>query len=178
LLTDTQTYAELKNIAKTISTWHNISIYTDGSLEKYKHGETAMGIGIVFLQQNQEITFSAQTTHYPSSTRAEIMAILIALTLVPKETDITIFTDSQCAIEILKFKKPKTKRWNTSANPITIQMIQEIIKDRTGQTKTIKVAGHTGDKYNEMADKLAKISEPHNYPGKKIILPNHIQLKK
>jgi hypothetical protein len=35
LLTDTQTYTELNNIAKTISTWHNISIYTDGSLEKY-----------------------------------------------------------------------------------------------------------------------------------------------
>ena len=118
LITDTQTQIELNEIAKSIATWKNIKIYTDGSLEKFRHGQTAMGIGIVFLQHDQEITFSAQTSQHPSSTRAEIMAILIALILTPKSTNVTIYTDSQCAIEILKFKKSKTKRWNTSANPI------------------------------------------------------------
>ena len=57
-------------------------------------------------------------------------------------------------------------------------MLDETIKNRTGQTNTIKVTAHTGNKYNDMADNLAKISEPHNYPGKKIILPNHTQLLK
>src|SRR5438552_2760564 len=105
------------------------------------------------------------------------MAILIALIIVLKTADINIYTDSQCAIEILKFQKSKNKRWNISANPIITQLIHETIKSHTGQINTFKVAAYTEDKYNELADKLAKISEPHNPPGNKIVLPNPTQLQ-
>src|SRR5438552_12077786 len=98
------------------------------------------------------------------------MAILIALIIVLKTADINIYTDSQCAIEILKFQKSKNKRWNISANPIITQLIYETIKGHTGHINTFKVAAHTGDKYNELADKLTKISKLHNPFGNKIIL--------
>src|SRR5438552_16272568 len=100
------------------------------------------------------------------------MAILIALIIAPRIANINIYTDSQYAIEILKFQKSKNKRWNTSANPITIQLIYETIKGHTGQINIFKVAAHTEDKYNKLADKLAKILEPHNPPGNKIIFLN------
>src|SRR5438477_11920986 len=108
-----------------------------------------MGIDIVFLQDKQEITFSAQTSYFLSTTYAKIMTILISLIIVSKIANINIYTDSQYAIEILKFQKPKNKRWNTSANPIITQLIYETIKGHTGHINTFKVATHTGDRYNE-----------------------------
>ena len=104
------------------------------------------------------------------------MAILIALIIAPRIANINIYTDSQYTIEILKFQKFKNKRWNILANPITTQLIYETIKEHTGHINTLKIVIHIGDKYNELVDKLVKISELYNSSGNKIILPNSTQL--
>ena len=94
LNTDTETIANLANIHTKIQHCNQIHAYTDGSLENNK-----MGIGWIIKTDNHNIEFKACTNKFPFSTRAELMAILTVLTVIPKQTQITIFCDSKAAIQ-------------------------------------------------------------------------------
>ncbi|GES90637.1 hypothetical protein GLOIN_2v1489122 [Rhizophagus clarus] len=64
-----------------------IEIYTDGSLTKTRD------------HLDQEFKIVANIRYWPSSTRTEICAILIALMAVLKLAQVVIYTDSQCTID-------------------------------------------------------------------------------
>jgi ribonuclease HI len=56
---------------------------------------------------NTNITHNGSLEYFPSSTKAETMAILTALLTRPYNGNINIFTDSQAAIDTFyKSKKP------------------------------------------------------------------------
>ncbi|GES89335.1 ribonuclease H-like domain-containing protein [Rhizophagus clarus] len=117
-----------------------IEIYTDGSLTKTRYTNTmshykndshhvSMGAGVYIKDQyDQEFKIAASIRHWPSSTRTEICAILIALIAVPEFAQVVIYTDSQCAIDDIT-------SWNT----------------KSAQAKA-KTTNHSG---NDEADKLA-----------------------
>ena len=132
-----------------------------------------MGIGIVIISSNIEIHFQAQTKNFPSSTRAEIMAILITLTILPTAATATIYTDSQNAIHSINTLKNIKQIWKSSANPLITQLCIETINKYKLKITTTKIKAHTGILGNEKADQLAKISYPQNPPFKRIILPNN-----
>ena len=68
-----------------------------------------MGLGWVVARKNynsiENISFSNRLSDWPSSTRAELGAIQIALLAAPCNTKINIFTDSKAAIEGLQNNK-------------------------------------------------------------------------
>ncbi|RHZ70937.1 hypothetical protein Glove_264g30 [Diversispora epigaea] len=89
---------------------------------------------------------------------AELMAILTCLLVMPDGSTVNIYTDSMCALQnINKLKKNYKKIWQKCKNPVILQIISEIIKEKTLKITCYKVKAHSGDKFNEIADELAVI---------------------
>lgn len=97
--------------------------------------------------------------------RAELTAILRALEIAPRHRDVTIFTDSQYAINCVTqwFINWRRNNWMTSSqkpveNRDLVESILEKIEEREGlKVKTLFewVKGHNHDTWNEEADRLA-----------------------
>ena len=77
--------------------------YTDGSLRNNNTPDIVMSYGFIILDNKEkQYRFRSSVTNWPSSTKAEIMAILTTLVVLPENSNITIYTDSQCAIDSYK----------------------------------------------------------------------------
>lgn len=74
--------------------------YTDGSLQGLASDNITMTYRFILLDsQSVEYTFKSKITNWPSSTRAEIMAIASTLLVLPFGNSVTIYTDSQATID-------------------------------------------------------------------------------
>ncbi|CAB5138786.1 unnamed protein product [Rhizophagus irregularis] len=96
---------ELTNIRHQLKSLKNIEYYTDGSLANrtidnndllHRADNTTVDLGAVFYTSNELGEFSVYSclSLWPSSTRAEIVAIFLALLTVPENSNVTIYTDS------------------------------------------------------------------------------------
>ncbi|GBB96116.1 hypothetical protein RclHR1_02690001 [Rhizophagus clarus] len=94
----------------------------------WKHSQSA---GLVEIYT--DVTVTSRILNWPSSTRAEIYAIMLAILISPRNSTINVYTDSL--------------------------LIQE--KDVTLQLH--KVKGHSGDPGNDRADELAKEGLDHEF---------------
>jgi ribonuclease HI len=159
---DIQDLYKLHHIALTLKNIQTATVYTDGSLSTWRN-KPKMGFGwIILTANNQEHKFQGQTTMHASSSRAEIMAILTAISMFPKNCNLTIFTDSQVAIDGIKTTKQQAVKTNAKKLK-NHHMLQQIHEIRLAQNITLniqKVAAHTGIPLNEKADELACIN-PH-----------------
>jgi len=97
----------------------SIDIYTDGSLNKAlatTNGSTIMGSG--WFIPHLDISYGCASTHWPSSTKAELIAIWTAVLAIPMHiNDVNIFTDSQAAIDGIS--KAKSSSWNMRQYQVT-----------------------------------------------------------
>ncbi|GBC00285.1 hypothetical protein RclHR1_03800001 [Rhizophagus clarus] len=64
-----------------------------------------MGTGWVILNEEEEVMLecSSSITDWPSSIRAELVAILSAILVLQTGQKVNIFTDSQAAIDSIKY---------------------------------------------------------------------------
>ena len=121
----------------------SIPIYTDGS-------KSNMGVGYAVVMPDRVI--HKRLPSYSSVYSAELMAISVALTKIPRQRNLsyTIYSDSQSAIRSID-------AFN-SAHPCIIE-IQEKVHALAQQYITINmcwVPAHVGVEGNEAADKAAK----------------------
>jgi hypothetical protein len=118
LIGDKATIDLLKNIAIVFSSFTLFTFYTDGSLINLATTDCKMGIGWIETTTTvtHPTTFKAATSHIPSSTKAEGLAILTTLLVVPNGSKITVYTDSQNCIH----------NFNKITNPLTSQ--RQILK--------------------------------------------------
>jgi len=81
-----------------------LRIYTDGSLiNAYSlTQDTRVAMGAGWILEDSNISFQYGVESFPSLTRSELMAILTALLAVPLSMKVTVFTDSQAAIDRIK----------------------------------------------------------------------------
>uniref|UniRef100_U9SG20 ribonuclease H n=1 Tax=Rhizophagus irregularis (strain DAOM 181602 / DAOM 197198 / MUCL 43194) TaxID=747089 RepID=U9SG20_RHIID len=156
LLLPNDIFNEFYILINNLASFTNLEFYTDGSL-KIDDDNPRMGFGWIFTSDtNLNIKFSTQ---WPSSTRAEIMAVLTCLIVCPPNSLINIFTDSQCTINTftsLSNYKLTPRRKQKINNIIFWQAIQQIIAELNLQVQFTKVKAHSGVDYNDRADKLAK----------------------
>jgi ribonuclease HI len=156
--------SELRSIARELKEFREVDIYTDGSMVVENEGGSEikkMGIGWTIVDENNSvsnISFKSRIVDWPSSTRAELGAIWTALLVVPYEAKVRIYTDSKAAIEgIQKFKSINNIRNNFKIrNRSLISQIDECCKAKRIKLELIKVRGHSMNKWNDRADKLAK----------------------
>ncbi|CAB4431793.1 unnamed protein product [Rhizophagus irregularis] len=159
---------ELTNIRHQLKSLKNIEYYTDGSLANRTIGDndlshitdnTNVDLGAAFYTNNELGEFSVYSclSLWPSSTRAEIVAIFLALLTAPENSNVTIYTDSLGAINSINSAFNSTTRtWLKKTNNLIIIKIIMLIREAAINLKLVKIKGHSGIIGNEIADKLAK----------------------
>jgi exonuclease III/ribonuclease HI len=149
---------QLWEIKTSLTDATNIQFYTDGSLSDAGTTNMKMGIAWVVAEPSELYNeFSASCSLYPSSTRAEIFAILSALCVVPPNCHVQFMTDSQAVIQRMSELPTDQNNYNTdTSNYLLWATIRFIISSNNLTVSLAKVAAHTGVYLNEKADTLAK----------------------
>lgn len=79
-------------------------------------------MGAAFIETHSNTRIGARIQNWPSSTRAELMGIFLALLVSPPNSTVHIYTDSQSAIHsinnVLQFKNARRCRWLNHNNTI------------------------------------------------------------
>ena len=154
-----------------------LEIYTDGSLDsniRDSNDSPIMGSGWIIPTLN--ILYGCSSTMWPSSTKAELIAIWTALLAIPLSIrTITIYTDSQAALDgINGFNPHNIRQYTKTPNGTTIEQILRIISIKQLSVTWVKVKGHSGDFYNDAADNIAKRAAKYAQDHEEyIISPNY-----
>ena len=141
-----------------------LEAYTDGSLAS-KHVRrdrsrldniSMMGSGWFIVQNNRRFDCGSQL--WPSSTKAELIAIWSLLLTVPSNSQIIIFTDSQAAIDGIRnsLSTPTVRSYLKSTNGPILDAIRHSTTIKHLNVNYIKVKSHSGDAGNDIADGIAK----------------------
>ncbi|GBB99654.1 hypothetical protein RclHR1_00360003 [Rhizophagus clarus] len=97
--------------------------------------------------------------NWPSSTRAEAAAIYAALSVTPANSTVTIYTDSQAAIDGLNSCASSTytnsRLFYKTTNFELWASIERLVHTQNLAVSPVKVKGHDGNYWNEFADSLA-----------------------
>ena len=102
--------------------------------------------------------FNAKTKSWPSSTRAEIIAILITLLVVKKHSVVNIYTDSKNTISTFNSYKTKFSNYRSYIkldNQIVWELIFKVIEMLDLKVIMHKVKAHSNNKWNDRADEEA-----------------------
>ncbi|GBC47762.2 RNA-directed DNA polymerase from mobile element jockey-like isoform X1 [Rhizophagus irregularis DAOM 181602=DAOM 197198] len=95
----------------------------------------------------------------PDVSMAEIAAIHAALTVTPPSSTVTIYTDSQSAIDGLRlcatFSYSNSRLYYKTTNFELWAIIERLISSKSLSVTAVKVKGHSGNFYNDYADSLA-----------------------
>ncbi|PKK71100.1 ribonuclease H-like protein [Rhizophagus irregularis] len=161
---------ELSNIAYGLSEFSSLNFYTDGSFDdNTTEGGFPMGYGWTTSNlPNVNFTYNGSIQYFPSSTKAETMAILTCLAVCSPSCKVQIYTDSQAAIDT--FHKSKNlfsispRRFNKINNNILWSSIHHLIRELKLVVRFNKVKAHSHDQFNDRADALAKVGRLQPIP--------------
>src|SRR5260364_297054 len=103
-------------------------------------------------------TISIRVSQWPSSTKAELVAIWTMLLTIPISSEAIVYTDSEAAICAIKvgFTLEPTSKAQKRPNFLLVEKIIDLIKTKDITLELNKVKGHSNNKWNDFADKLAK----------------------
>ena len=156
----------LEQLGKNIKAGKKLlAFYTDGSLAKEKLDEVItckQGLGWLQVDENENFKVqdgSLSIQQWPSSTCAELAAIWVTLLITPIDAKVKIYTDSAAAIEMVKKGDiiKTNKEWLKQKNYNLLLKIIETKQSKNLDLELIKVKGHSENKWNNEADRLAKI---------------------
>jgi ribonuclease HI len=140
-----------------------LTYYTDGSLKDPGTDTMKMGIGWVQTESfpcTSRGSFSAQVERFPSSTRAEIYAILSALVTAPRHCNIKLYLDNETAVKDFLSLLSGANKFNhnhqSSPNYILWLAIKFVIHSMDLKVSVHWVKAHSKNLHNDEADALAK----------------------
>jgi ribonuclease HI len=136
-----------------------IIIYTDGSCIG-NPGKGGWGAVLIYGEHEKEISGAEENT---TNNRMEIMAVIQALAILKNKCRVDIYTDSKYVkngITSWVYNWQKNNWKTANKKPVKNQDLwQQLIENTTKhEVEWHWVKGHDGDKYNEMADKLAHLA--------------------
>lgn len=141
-----------------------LTIYTDGACSKNGYAGSSGGYGVVAVDDENIIELrSKRSDGETTNNREELKAILYAMIKygrTPNEIP-TVYSDSAYAINTLTQWMYGWARngWLKSDNrtPENLDLIQPYydLVEKGYKINLVKVKGHAGNKWNEMADALA-----------------------
>ncbi len=143
-----------------------ISLYTDGACSNNQERINFGGWGAVmfFNDHYKELYGGEKNT---TNNRMELMAIIKGLEAIKSSNlPVVIYSDSAYIVNCFKdqwYVKWRKNGWvNAKKNPVENkdlwEWLLELVENKIGKEKVtwVKVKGHSGDKYNEIADELAR----------------------
>ena len=133
-----------------------VKIYTDGACS----GNPGRGGWAAIIIDGEEIEKISGSSENTTNNRMELIAVISALKYVKKE-NIELFTDSKYTKDgiekwIINWKK---NGWKTASKQDVKNMDLWQNLDKLNQKKNVQwnwVKGHSDNKYNNMADELAR----------------------
>ncbi|MEI8665161.1 ribonuclease HI [Pseudoalteromonas sp. B28] len=134
-----------------------VEIYTDGSC---LGNPSSGGYGIFMIYNGHEKEMS-QGYKLTTNNRMEMLAAIVALESLTRECDVNLTTDSQYVKQGIEswITNWKKRGWLTSAKkPVkNVDLWKRLDKACSEHNVTWKwVKGHSGNKYNEIVDDLAR----------------------
>ena len=134
-----------------------LQIYTDGSCLG-NPGPGGWGAVLLYKEHQKKISGKKADT---TNNQMELMAVIEALKVLKKPSELTIYTDSQYVKNGITewVKKWRVNGWRTAdKKPIkNLELWQELESEAAKhQIKWQWVKAHNGNKYNEMVDELAR----------------------
>ena len=118
-----------------------MKVWTDGSCI----GNPGPGGWAVVFPHTEYYGYDPDTTN----NRMELTAIIQAVNHTPRNTQLTIITDSQWCINML------TSIWKARTNLDLIGQYNTLVDTMTNPPKLLWVKSHSGNTHNERADVLA-----------------------
>ena len=126
---------------------YKVTIYTDGAC---LGNPGAAGIGVVLVCSGHKKEIS-QYIGQGTNNIAEIKAVIAALSCLkhPEKTYVQLYTDSQWVVGVL------SQNWKIKKN---VKLVEEAKKlaAKVAKLDVVKVKGHAGNEFNELADRLAR----------------------
>src|SRR5438105_7808077 len=152
---------ELKDRLEANREKKKIIFYMDGSLSREDIRDKAvMGFSVVQVDStnNEVFRYKGRIENWFSSTRAELIACLVAVLLVPKRCIVEIRIDSEAAILAITncLENEKTRDWLKTKNNNILRSIKKVCRSKLVQLKFTKVKSYSTDMNNDLADILAK----------------------
>lgn len=146
---------------------HGTVAYTDGACIKNPGGPAGWSVILVSADyvDGERIREDAPRIesygHIPPSenttnNRAEIAAVLAALSLAPRDQSLTIHSDSEYTIKVAQGV------YKMKANSDLWDYYRLLLKKRTVAPTFVWVRGHAGQEHNERADELAGLGAFNN----------------
>lgn len=135
-----------------------IEIYTDGSAVVSGKNKGLGGFGVVFTINGKVKKVMNGGYKNTKTGRMELTAVLKALKILSKDQSATIFSDSMYVVNtfsknwILKWKR---SGWPCKNKDLMQKLLIEFLKFPKGSVSFVHVKGHSGNKFNELADELA-----------------------
>lgn len=123
--------------------------YTDGSCDNLNPQRPGGAAYIIMDTNGKIVRKKSKGFMYTTNNRMELLAILSVVNSLPNNSFVTINTDSEYCIKALLSKNPKAN----------LDLIRKYYALRQQKYVTVflhHVKGHTGNKYNEECDKMAR----------------------
>ena len=142
-----------------------IQLYTDGSCSKNGSKENFGGYAVILTINNKSVKIYKESKSNTTNNEMELTAIVVALKEYGVNQDEfqypVVYTDSNYAYKTLTewYQSWKRNGWKRPKNQPVANL--ELIQDydalwENGKRIELRwVRGHNGNKYNEIADKLA-----------------------
>ncbi|GBC17050.2 ribonuclease H-like domain-containing protein [Rhizophagus irregularis DAOM 181602=DAOM 197198] len=157
--------AVFANSPLVVSSDSRYIFFTDGSLINLGTPDVSMGWSWMQIVPDAGFPNSIATYAHglirdnPSSSRAEAAAIYAVLTISPRDSEVTIYTDSQTAIDGLQscFSSvySNSRLYYKTTNFELWAIIERTILSKNLTVLPVKVKAHSGNYLNDFADSLA-----------------------
>ena len=126
---------ELKDRLEANREEKEIIFYTDGSLSREStRDKVVMGYSVVQVDStnNEVFRYKGRIENWFSSTRAELVACLVAILVVPNECMVEIRIDSDAAIYAITncLRNKKTYDWLKTKNNNILQAIKKVCRSK------------------------------------------------
>ena len=121
-----------------------LKIYNDGSCLKNPDGPG--GWAVCILENGKEF-YLVGSDNCTTNNKMEMTAVIEGISCIKKNQECIIYTDSKLVINCA------TGSWKRKANLDLWQKYDHVSKNKKIKFEWVK--GHSGNKYNEIVDKLA-----------------------
>ena len=141
-------------------------LYVDGSCSGNGEKENFGGIGVVLVKDNKVIKKYSKPVFNTTNNRAELKAVIFAIQIakilnrhVPRE--ILIYSDSAYVVQTVNkwMFNWASKGWKKADNkePENLDLVKTLyqLMQFERAIKVVKIKGHNGHEFNELADDLA-----------------------